>query len=354
MTDRVKVTLRFALAVMGLAFSAQVALAQAAAQPEAAAAPIEFAPGILTTIDPAPQNEEMFSGPRPLVEVPIAIEGLEYDPKLNPKAATVFERAKNVTLRRTIWNLEFSFKPLRMIYVDIPQPSGKMQRKLVWYMVYRVRNMGNHIKPKPLVETVERTSAAEPNLVHTTYEAEKTNEVELFGRLTTDLRFFPHFVLASSEYDKEYLDQVIPAALEPIRRREFPGREVDLKNSLTMSGMALPVSDPASNVDHSAWGVVTWVDVDPRIDYYKVFVQGLTNAYRFEDGDYKKGEAPGTGRKFTKKTLQLNFWRPGDTIDPHEEEIRYGCRIDADPAEQQAIFAEYGIDKPIDHQWVYR
>jgi hypothetical protein len=352
MTDRVKLALRCALAVMALAFSAQVALAQAAAQPEAA--PIEFAPGILTTIDPAPQNEEMFSGPRPLVEVPIAIEGLEYDPKLNPKAATVFERAKNVTLRRTIWNLEFSFKPLRMMYVDIPQPSGKMQRKLVWYMVYRVRNMGSHIKPKPLVETVERTSAAEPNLVHTTYEAEKTNEVELFGRLTTDLRFFPHFVLASSEYDKEYLDQVIPAALEPIRRREFPGREVDLKNSLTMSGVALPVSDPASNVDHSAWGVVTWVDVDPRIDYYKVFVQGLTNAYRFEDGEYKKGEAPGTGRKFTKKTLQLNFWRPGDTIDPHEEEIRYGCRIDADPAEQQAIFAEYGIDKPIDHQWVYR
>lgn len=354
MTDRLNVAILFALAVLGISFTAQVALAQATAQPETAPAPIEFAPGILTTIDPAPQNEEMFSGPRPLVEVPIAIEGLEYDPKINPKAATVFERAKNITLRRTIWNLEFSFKPLRMIYVDIPQPSGKMQRKLVWYMVYRVRNMGNHIKPKPVVETVERTSAAEPSLVHTTYEAEKTNEVELFGRLTTDLRFFPHFVLASSEYDKEYLDQVIPAALEPIRRREFPGREVDLKNSLTMSGVALPVSDPASNVDHSAWGVVTWVDVDPRIDYYKVFVQGLTNAYRFEDGEYKKGEAPGAGRKFTKKTLQLNFWRPGDTIDPHEEEIRYGCRIDADPAEQQAIFAEYGIDKPIDHQWVYR
>src|SRR5262245_48921520 len=106
MMDRVKVAFRCALAVMGLALSAQVALAQAAAQPEIA--PIEFAPGILTTIDPAPQNEEMFSGPRPLVEVPIAIEGLEYDPKLNPKAATVFERAKNVTLRRTIWNLEFS------------------------------------------------------------------------------------------------------------------------------------------------------------------------------------------------------------------------------------------------------
>jgi hypothetical protein len=107
-------------------------------------------------------------------------------------------------------------------------------------------------------------------------------------------------------------------------------------------------------VAHSVWGVVTWVDVEPRIDYYKVFVQGLTNAYKYEDGAYNKGDQPGSGRKFTKKTLQLNFWRPGDTIDPHEEEIRYGCRIDADPATQQSIFGEYGVDKPLDYIWVYR
>jgi hypothetical protein len=350
----VKKTLAILALVAWAGLASSLAIAQEAAQPGAAAAPIEFAPGVLTTIQPEPQNEEMFTGPRPLAEIPIAIEGLEYDPKLNPKAATVFERAKNITLRRTIWNLEFSFKPLRMVYVDIPQPSGRMQRKLVWYMVYRVRNLGGHIKPKPVVETIDRESAAEPDLVHTTYEAEQTNEVELFGRATTELRFFPHFVLASSEYKKEYLDRVIPAALEPIREREFPARNVTLYNSLTISGVSLPVSDPSSNVDHSVWGVVTWVDVDPRIDYYKVYVQGLTNAYQYEDGKYQKGDAPGTGRKFTKKTLQLNFWRPGDTIDPHEEEIRYGCRIDADPATQEAIFAEYGVDKPLDYVWLYR
>jgi hypothetical protein len=85
-------------------------------------------------------------------------------------------------------------------------------------------------------------------------------------------------------------------------------------------------------------------------------VQGLTNAYRYEDpaGSYKKGDAPGSGRKIYKKTLQLNFWRPGDTVDPHEQEIRYGCRIDPDPEEQARIFKEYGIDRPIDYQWVYR
>src|SRR5436853_1092989 len=86
----------------------------------------QFAPGVLTTIPPAPQAEEMFSGPVPLVELPIAIEGLEYDPKLAAKSRTVFEKSKGVLLRRTIWNLEFSFKPIRMTYVDVPQGSGRM------------------------------------------------------------------------------------------------------------------------------------------------------------------------------------------------------------------------------------
>ena len=46
--------------------------------------------------------------------------------------------------------------------------------------------------------------------------------------------------------------------------------------------------------------------------------------------------------------------RPGDTVDPHEEEIRYGCRLDSDPTEQQKILKEYGVDKPVDYVWVYR
>src|SRR5262245_46190091 len=122
--------------------------------PAAAQQPKPFAKGVITTIPPAPEDEEMFSGPRPLVEIPLTIDGLEYDPKLSPKTGTIFERAKVATLRRTIWNLEFSFKPMRMVYVDIPQPNHKMQRKLVWYMVYYVRNPGNHMRPLPKVEEV--------------------------------------------------------------------------------------------------------------------------------------------------------------------------------------------------------
>jgi len=354
--------LPIAALVAALAFAGSPAIAQRPAR--------QFAPGVLTTIAPAPQAEEMYSGPRPLVEVPIAIKDLQYEPKLAAVSSTVFERSQHALLRRVIWNLEFSFKPMRMIYVDVPQASGRMQRQLVWYMVYRVRNLGNHLKPKGLITpellasdeekdpSDEVVQLLEENLeTKELYERfkELTDEVEVFGRKTTELRFFPHFVLHSIEYKKEYLDRVIPAALGPIKAREFPGRpEQVLHNSLTISEVAIPKSD--ENTDNSVWGVVTWTGIDPRIDYFTVFVQGLTNAYQFEDpaGAYKTGDSPGTGRKLLRKTLQLNFWRPGDTIDPHEEEIHFGCRLDPDPADQQKILAQYGIEKPVDHVWVYR
>ena len=259
-----------------------------------------------------------------------------------------------------------------MVYVDVPQASGRMQRQLVWYMVYRIRNLGNHLKPKGLIkadalaaderakdpneEVLELIDPSVPNPKEL-YEKfkELTDEVEIFGRSTKDLRLFPHFVLRSTEYNKEYLDRVIPAALGPIKAREFPGREdQQLYNSLNISEVAIAKSD--DRTDNSVWGVVTWTDIDPRIDYFVVFVQGLTNAYKFDDpaGAFQAGNPPGTGRQLTKKTLQLNFWRPGDTVDPHEEEIHFGCRLDPDPSDQQKILADYGLDKPVDHIWVYR
>jgi hypothetical protein len=361
---------RFASALR-IPIAALVATLAIAGSPAVAQRPArQFAPGVLTTIAPAPQAQEMYSGPLPLVEVPIAIKDLQYEPKLAAISSTVFERSQNALLRRVIWNLEFSFKPMRMIQVDVPQASGRMQRQLVWYMVYRVRNLGNHLKPKGLITPELLASDAEQDPsdevvqlledkpeTKELYERfkELTDEVEVFGRKSTELRFFPHFVLHSTEYKKEYLDRVIPAALGPIKAREFPGRpDQVLHNSLTISEVAIPKSD--ENTDNSVWGVVTWTDIDPRIDYFTVFVQGLTNAYQFEDpaGAFKTGDSPGTGRKLARKTLQLNFWRPGDTIDPHEEEIHFGCRLDPDPAEQQRILAQYGIEKAVDHVWVYR
>jgi hypothetical protein len=362
---------RFAVVVLAAAavLAVNAAVLHQAAFGQRAALPRSFAPGVLTTIPPAPQAEELFSGPMPLSELPIATQGLDYQPQLSSVSSTALSRSKEVVLRRTVWNLEFSFKPMRMITVDVPQASGRMQRERLWYMVYRIRNLGHHLKPTGLVDEATIKEGEDPNqkvvdlLAPTVPDAkdlydkfkEPTDEVEVIGRTTKDLRFFPHFVLHSTEYQKEYLDRIIPAALAPIREREFPGRpDQKIYNSLTISEVPIPISDEAH--DNSVWGLVTWTNIDPRIDYFVVYVQGLTNAYKFEDppGAFKAGDAPGTGRKIFKKTLQLNFWRPGDTVDPNEEEIHFGCRLDPDAADQERILKEYGIEKPVDYVWVYR
>ncbi len=286
-----------------------------------------LAPGVLTVIPPKPEEQEMFTGPIPLVEVPAEAEGIEYTPNFEAKTATVIERSKGVILRRPIWNLEFAFKPLRMIEVDVPQPSGKMQRKLVWYMVYRVKNNGGHFQVK------EDRVLVNGKIEHTVYAKEVVNELTEKRADGTKkpmgIRFFPHFVLESSEFKKQYLDLIMPAAMEAIKKREFPRTKIDLHDTVAISELEIPLSDAAN--DRSVWGVVTWTDVDPRMDYFSVYVQGLTNAYRFEDtiDAYKKAKTPGAGRKYSAKTLQLNFWRPGDTVAENDEEIRYGCRLRA-------------------------
>lgn len=332
----------FSPLILGLAIVAGLASVAPAQQRR-------LAPGVLTTIPSAPTDEEMFSGPRPLNEIPIAIPGLDYKPNLHPKQETVFERAKVATLRRTIWNLEFSFKPFRMVEVEMPQANGRIQRKLIWYMVYKVKNNGMHWK-----ETTKEfeTKLKEKDEVYTKV---LTNSVTIFGKETEELRFFPHFVLDAVEFNKTYLDRVLPAAIGTIRAREFPGdNKTPLYDSQSISEVPIPVSTPES--DKSVWGVVTWEDVDPRTDYFSVYIQGLTNAYRYTDppGAFKANDAPGTGRQITTKTLRLNFWRPGDAIAENEGEVRYGMRIDADAAEQAKVFGLFKANERVDSEWLYR
>jgi len=225
------------------------------------------------------------------------VELLAADPKL--------DWAKDIPFRREIWCLQFQFKPLRMIYVDLPQPSGRMQRKQIWYLIYNVTNTGKAMRPV----------AAEDG----TYQVEAVDK---------PVRFVPSFLLYSIQWDKSYPDRVIPAALGPIRSREDPSRTflntVEIVREL--------------QVGETVWGVATWEDIDPRTDRFNVFVNGLTNAYRWtDDAEKVKAGAPlGTGRHLLRKTLKLNFWRAGDEFDPKEREIRFG------------------IPGELDYDWVYR
>lgn len=311
-------TLLFVVLAIGLAISQQDARAQTVRK---------LAPGVMTVIPPEPLEQETFQGPLPLANV----SKLDWTPNYTPKTDTLRDKSSQVILRHNVWNLELAFKPLRMVHVDIPQPSGKMQRKLIWYLVYRVRNLGGHLNPV----------AGEDK----TYKPEPVNDVLNVGAAqpSNTVRFFPHFVLESTEVNKAYLDRIIPAAMPVIQLREMRGAK--LLNSVEITQVSIPVVPREGGA--GVWGVVTWEDVDPRIDFFSIYVQGLTNAFRLEP-------SPTGGVTQRLKTLQLNFWRPGDTIDEHEEEVRYGVPSVTDPTEQAAICARYNIPRRVDYLWVYR
>jgi len=250
----------------------------------------KLAPGVVQTVDSKRQLEESFSRHD-------VVELLAVDQN--------FDWAKNIPFRRDIWTLDFKFKPVRMIWVDVPQKGGKMRRKLIWYMVYSVTNPGKTMHPVKAEDG--------------TFKVEYVDQ---------PIRFIPEFLLESQEFSKAYPDRVIPVALGPIRLREDRNRRF-----LTSVEICREI-----NVGETVWGVAMWEDVDPRIDRFSVYVQGLTNAYKWKDepGRFKKGDPIGTGRRLSRKTLKLNFWRPGDEYFEHEREIRYG------------------IPGEVDYEWVYR
>jgi hypothetical protein len=234
-----------------------------------------------------------------------------------------FNWAKDVDFRHEVWALQFKFKPVRMILVDVPQPSGMMQRKLIWYMVYSVTNTGKTMVPVK--------DAALP------YEKELADKRKIYEIKSVDkpIHFIPEFLLEGHNRLKEnegftklYPDRVIPVADAAIQVREGYGQKIYTSVEMNRD---IPVG-------RTVWGVATWEDLDPKILQFSVYVTGLTNAYRWKDtpGEYKEGDPIGTGRKLLRKTLKLNFWRPGDAYFETEDEIRYG------------------LPGRVDYEWVYR
>jgi hypothetical protein len=235
------------------------------------------APGIERTIAPAIQESETATWVERLDELSKLAADNEV-PELG-KRPWAHEMLKNVRLQHDVWALEFTFKPVRFVTVEVPTSSGRVERKQVWYLVYRVRNASE----KPV-------------------------------------RFVPQFVLHAIDSDMYYPDRIIATAMEPIRQREDPRRR--LLNTVEISEVEIPPA--VEGEDASVWGVAVWRDVDPATDRFSIFIKGLTNAYRI------KTDEEGNWQGYTRKTLQLNFWRPGDEFFEHEGEIRFGMPDDVD------------------------
>ena len=225
----------------------------------------KLAAGVERTISPETQKEESASR-HDLGDV------LKSEPMFGERPWSE-NLAKDIRYQHNIWALEFTFKPVRFVSVDLPNlTTGRFTKKTIWYMVYRVKNLGDG-----------------------------------------PVRFIPRFLLHSEDKDKYYPDRLIPLAIRPIQLREDPKRA--LLDSVSISDQEVPPSPEGE--DLSVWGVVTWQDIDPRTDRFSIFIQGLTNAYRWTD-------APAGPPKYQRKTLQLNFWRPSDDQFEHEREIRFG------------------------------
>lgn len=304
--------------------AARPVAAQATAPPQSTAltqsAPRDFAPGVETVVPPSLDPAETVTK-HDVVEL-LADDELRWDPQLLADRPLV-DDARGARFTRTLWCFEFGFKPLRMIrFID---PSTESGQRLVWYLVYRVKNTGAALRPE-------------------------MNEADgAFTAVAADsgpLRFVPHFVLQGHDVAPEggkiyraYLDQDLPGTLPAIARRE--ARDRRLHSSASMPLESIPVGE-------ERWGVAMWSDIDPEIDFFSVFVRGLTNAYEWTDppGAFAAGDPPGKGREFVRKTLQLNFWRPGDRFLQHENEVRYGVA----PGKG----ALYGVEEGVAYRWVYR
>jgi hypothetical protein len=300
----------------------------------------KMAADVMTTI-PVNRNAKECYTKMPMPDLSLVVKAdikLQAVPKVGPVTATLRTKVDEVTYRRAIWNLEFTFKPLRMIRVDMPQPSGKMRNKLIWYMVYKVRNPGQHFVPVPGEQGRHELVRA-----------------DAIGANSPGVRFVPFFVLQENrETNRFFREKIIPLAMPKIMRREFRAGEFktpEVFNTAQMSQRPLKAGE-------QRWGVVTWENIDPKIDFLSIYIQGLSNAYKWTESrqQYAHGDPAAVGRKLTRKTLKLNFWRPGDEFLENEQEIIYGI-----PAEYTRPKAAPGADDDeqfnpgwLDHKWMYR
>jgi len=282
-------------------------LAAVAILPAGAAEPTGYrrlAPGVLTVI-PADRSGDDALLRADILEITAGLGDLAWEPKQSPVGATLVEQGRNRDSPRDIWALEFAFKPPRQIDIDVPARDFRMQRKRVWYLVYRVKNTGarrivmaDGDATRPRSETVQQP-----------------------------VRFLPHFVLESVEglskqegalAFRAYLDRVVPGAVAAIRERE--DTRLDLHDSARMSERDLAPGE-------ERWGVAVWEDVDPRIDFFSIYVRGLTNAIRWRpraDATFAADSVPVAGEEHVLESLRLDFWRPGDDATSLDDEMSVG------------------------------
>lgn len=288
--------------------------------------PKPLAPGVLKTIPTDLDPRDMFSLP---MQLP-GLNATKFEPKTIPNEDTLHGQSRRVIMfRDNVWEYEFSFTGLRQAKLKLPTADGKTETKNVWYMVYQIRNTGKTM-------TFEQVKQF-PEFDHIKYDLRRDEPIAPEQR-----KFMPRFTLEGSValpkgkgYEKViYRDVVDPIAVAQIRRREDPNQP--LLDTHQMSMAKIPLAKTAA--DPGVWGVAVWQDVNPRIDYVSVYVKGLTNAFRLSRDVNDPSKL---------KTLQLNFWRPGDAVAEPKDNVKFGIPLVDNPRKQALICDRYDLPGPL-------
>lgn len=194
--------------------------------------------------------------------------------------------------QKSLWVLDATFKPMRMVRMDLTNPkTGKKEKTLVWYIVYKC-------VLAPIKKRDDSTEFTPENV-----------KVPAPGPAL----FVPEITLITNDNGKQtiYPNQIIPEAELLINQRE----RGQFKNAVDIIG-ELPAETPKnSKKENAIYGVCLWTGVDPGTDYFTLLFSGLSNGYKNVEGSDGK---PVTLRK----VLVQQYWRPGDEFGQQEQEFR--------------------------------
>jgi hypothetical protein len=171
-----------------------------------------------------------------------------------------------------IWTLHFRYKPVRIVTVNVP---GKGEQ-VVWYMPFQIYNRTEN-----------------PQLVT------------------------PLFELVTKDLNTKHRDEPQPALFKAVAGLEDPTSVLNFKSSINISKDKIPMTKPES-FPRLISGLAIWTDVPekaPTTNRFSVYVSGLSDGLVVEplqDG----------GKLVKTKTLQLDFFKPTDNVNPRTGDIK--------------------------------
>jgi hypothetical protein len=286
-----------------------------------------LAPGVLVTIPVSINPRDSFSLPMTMPD----LEAPNYDPVYLSRKDTLQRLGQRIVFFHDIWEYEFSFVGgLRQAILNVPDlETNTTTQKNIWYIIYRIRDRGNTV-------TYEQVRQS-PQLNYVFSDLRKDQPIPAEQKFFLPQFFLEGYVMGDSKEGYrpvQYHDKIIPMGLRQIQRRHDPS--LTLLDPVQMSQATIPLAQ--TDADGGLWGAALFEDVDPRIDFVNLKVEGLSNAFRLSS----QPDQPSL-----RKTLQLNFWRPGGIVGEHKDRIDYGIPLVDDPQKQVLITQRYDLPGPV-------